>query len=415
MSKKKKIILIAIAAFLLILVVGIIVAYFVLSTTYDIDKSYIKRNANYSIEVQTKDGYTTLVKKDASGNVSDEPIKIIAFTDTHLDAKKEKGDVTFSYIVRNIVAEEPDLVVFVGDTVTAGFNRIRCHQLAKTLEQLGVYWAGVLGNHEGDNIWSVSRKGMLKIFSKYDHCLIDNSQKYTHDGTKVWGNGNYVINLADSKGNIYQTLYFLDGGSDMSDEDMIKYDAEFEDKGHNDYDYLKESQIQWYKETVSDIENKNGAKVRSILFDHIPLNEYKTAYEEITGETEATYDTPDCYDVANENGTMLIEGQRREAICYSGHNSGMFDAICEMDSTKLVVAGHDHINDFVVLYKGVILSYNVPSGYSSYNLVSKGISDKLMKGYTTYTVSTDGLVGIYQKRNADIYPEEQGAIKALYK
>lgn len=412
--KKKKIAFFVAVSVAAVLLIGLTTVYFVMSTRYDFDKSLLVKNPDYSIEVTEREGYTTLVKKDASGNISDEPVRVIAFTDTHLDAKKEKGDFTFSCIVRNIVNEKPDLVVFVGDNITAGFNRLRVHQFAKTLEELGVYWAAVLGNHEGDNIWSMSRKGMLKAFSRYEHCLIDPSDKVTSDGTKVWGNGNYVINLAGADGSIYQTLFFIDGGSDMSESDMIKYDSEFDDKDHNDYDYVKESQIQWYRETVTDIERINGAPVNSTVFDHIPLIEYNDAYNEITGETEATTLVPECYGVENENGTCLLMGQRREPICFSGHNSGFFDAITELGSTKLVVAGHDHINDFAVRYKGVILAYNVPSGYSSYNVVSKGISNKMIKGYSVYKYTSDGGVELSQVRNADLYPEEQDDILALY-
>lgn len=412
MKKKKG--LIIVCAVLAVLVIGIAIAYFKLSTVYTFDKSLVKANPDYSIEVIDRDGYTTLVKKDASGDVCDDPIKVIAFTDTHLDAKKAKGDVTFSCIIRNIVNEKPDLVVFVGDNITAGFNLERAKQFGKTLEKLGVYWACILGNHEGDNIWSLSRSAMLKKFASYEHCLVDISKKYTSSGEQVWGNGNYVINLQDSKGNIYQSLYFIDGGSEMSEEDMVKYDAEFSDKGHNDYDYVKDSQITWYKETVAAIEKLNGAPVNSTVFDHIPLPEFRIAYEEVTGETEATTNVPNCYGVKNENGTELILGQRRETICYSGHNSGFFDAILETGSTKLFVSGHDHINDFVVNYKGITLAYNVPSGYSSYNVVSKGIADKMIKGYSRYTFSTDGSFEIVPMRNADLYPDEQDEILALY-
>lgn len=413
MSKKKKVCLL-IAGIAVVLLGAALIVYFALSTTYDIDESLIRKAADYRIVAEKRDGYMTLVKKDASGNISDEPIKVIGFTDSHFDAKKEKGNTTFSCMVRNIVAEQPDLVVFVGDTISAGFNRLRVRQLCKTMEKLGVYWACVLGNHEGDNPWSMSRAGMLKTFASYDHCLVDDSDKYTSSGEKVWGHGNYVINLADSKGNIYQSLYFLDGGSNMSDEDMVRYDAEFDDKVHNDYDYLKESQMQWYSETVADIERINKAPVYSTVFDHIPLIEYREAYEEITGETEACTLTPDCYLQPNANGTCLIMGQRRETICYSGHNSGFFDVMEKLGSTKLFVCGHDHINDFAIKYKGITLAYNVPSGYSSYNLYSKGISDKLMKGYSRYYFNTDGSFIMEQLYNADIYPEEQEAVRRLY-
>lgn len=414
MKSKKRIILTVILAFFSILIIaGVCVAIF-LPVTYKIDQSLIKADPDYNVYVTEKDGYTSIVKKDADGNVIDSDFTIIGFTDVHLDAKEEKGNITMEYIIKNIVNEKPDMVVFVGDNITAGFNRRRAKQLAKTMEKLGVYWDLVLGNHEGDNTWSISRKQMVKLFSKYPHCLMDASEKRTADGEKVWGYGNHVINFLDSNGNIIRSFYFIDGGSDMSEEDMIKYDAEFSDKGHNDYDYVKESQITWYSETVANINAINGNPVRSTIFDHIPLTEYKTAYDEITEETEVTQNIPD-YNVPDAYGNYIIEGQRREVICYSGHNSGLFDAMVKGGSTDSFVCGHDHINDFILMYKGIILAYNEPSGYSSYNLVSKKMADNLMQGYTRYTIAKDGAICMTQMHNADIYPEEQEEINALYK
>lgn len=411
---KKRIVGIILGSFFALAIVGVVVAYFVLSTVYPMRVPVRPANNDYTIEVVDMGGYTTLVKKNSYGEVCDEPIKVMAFTDTHLDAKKEKSTVSFNCIIKNIELEEPDLVVFVGDNITAGFNRLRTKEFVTTMETLNVYWAAVLGNHEGDNIWSMTRSDMMKAFAKGEHCLVDPSVKYTKDGGEVFGVGNYVINFADSKGNIYQSLFFVDGGSYMTEEDLVKYDAEFEDKDHNDYDYVKASQIQWYMETVEGIEALNGGKVNSVVFDHIPLPEYEVAYNEATNETEAVTEKPDCYGVVNENGTVLLDGQRREKICYSGHNSGFFDAILNEGSTKLFVAGHDHINDFVVEYKGVKLMYCVPGGYSSYNLYTKGISNKLLRGYSRFTFTIDGEVQIEAVRNADLYPDEQAEILKLY-
>ena len=382
--------------------------------TYTIDKKLISVNPDYNVFVEKRDGFTTLVKKDRAGNVLDADFKVIGFTDTHLDQHKDKGDVTMEYIIRNVVSEKPDLVVFVGDNITSGFNERRAKQLCRTMEKLGVYWDCVLGNHEGDNVWSITRKRMIEIFSSYPHCLVEADEKHTYDEETVWGYGNHVINLADSGGNITRSLFFIDGGAYMTEEDMARYDAEFEDKNHNDYDYVKESQIRWYSETVAKIAQiRGGGKVPSVVFDHIALPEYTTAYNLLTGETEPTENVPE-YNVRNAEGDYMIMGQRRETICCSGHNSGFFDAILKAGSTDLFVCGHDHVNDFVLSYKGVVLSYNVPSGYSSYNMYTTKRSDKMIRGYTKYSFRSDGTFDIEQIHNADLYPEVQDHIKKLY-
>ena len=242
--------------------------------------------------------------------------------------------------------------------------------------------------------------------------------KYTADGEEVWGNGNHVINLADSQGTVTRSLFFLDSGDEMSDEDLREYSSEIEEGNGNSDDYIKESQIRWYMENLAAIERinseKGGSPVKSSVFVHIARPEYRTAYEELTGETEASQTDMPAYRVVNEKGDFILMGQRRENVCCSGHNSGMFDAILDAGSTDLVVCGHDHINDFVLSYRGVVLAYNVPSGYSSYNLYTKKISNRLLQGYSRYTFREDGSFDIEQFHNADLYPEAQDGILKLY-
>ncbi len=396
-----------------ILIAGVI-CMIVLPVSFKVDKSLIKKNPDYNVYIELRDGYKTVVKKDISGKILNEGFKIIAFTDTHLDGNKEKGNYTLEYIIRNVVNEKPDLVIFVGDNITGGLNGRRTRQLARTMEKLGVYWDFVLGNHEGDNIWSISRKKMVKVFSSYEHCLAEPDIKHTSDGEEVWGYGNHVINLAGTDG-VFRSLFFLDGGDEMTEEDKIKYDAEYDDKSCNRYDYIKPSQIKWYEETAADIMKKTGSSklIASAVFDHIALPEYRIAYEELTGETEVTQNVP-VYDVKNENGNFMIMGQRRETICCSGHNSGFFDSILKTGSTDLVVCGHDHVNDFVLNYKGIILAYNVPSGYSSYNLYTKKLSDTLIRGYSRYTFLPEGGFVLDQLHNSALYPDAQEEIKKLY-
>ncbi len=415
-EKKRRTLRFILLGLLCILIVVGVILVATLPVTYTIDKSLIVKNGDYNVFTEERDGFTTLVKKDAEGNILDEAFKVIGFTDTHLDHNKEKGDTTMEYLIRNIVREKPDLVVFVGDNITSSFNERRAKQLCKVMEELGVYWDCVLGNHEGDNVWSISREKMVRIFASYPHCLVEAGKKYTKAGEEVWGHGNHVINLADSKG-IYRSLFFIDGGADISEDDKVKYADEIEAYGSN-YDYVKESQITWYKETTAKIavggwRGFELIPVPSAVFDHIAVPEYYTAYNDITGETEITQEVP-AYNVENENGDVILMGVRRENVCCSSHNSGFFDAMLEMGSTDLMVCGHDHVNDFVLSYKGITLSYNEPSGYSSYNMITSKRSDTLITGYTLYTFSPDGSFTLEQIHNADLYPEAQETIKKLY-
>ncbi|NLO39149.1 MAG: hypothetical protein GX115_06730 [Ruminiclostridium sp.] len=366
---------------------------------YRIDRSLIRKNKAYHV-VKVDGEYTSLAKTDESGNFSDDDFKIAAFTDLHLDGKKEKGNVTLEMIIRNISSQKPDLVVFVGDNITSAVEAGTVRQFAQLMEKLGVYWTLVLGNHEGDNDASIPRQQFIDIFASYPHCLVEKERKTTKSGEMVWGVGNHVINLLNAKGEIRQSLYFIDSGDEMTKEDLEKYKEEIASTNNRKDDYIKDSQIQWYQETVNHINAMAKKKVKSMIFTHIPLVEFHTAYERaMESDAEA----------------KLLHGVKLERVCSSGHNNGFFDRIHDLGSTQAVISGHDHVNDYAVQYKGIILAYNQCSGYSAYNTVTKKISDTLMQGFSVYTIDKDGGLKIQSYRNADLYPHLQKDILELYK
>ena len=165
MTKKKKILLCCLAAVLVAAAVaGVIVC------------SKLPRALNYPIKeikpvehgtvaiVSESDDTVTLQKGDAGA------FRVLMFTDQHLDGNNKTGYKTVERMIDAIRNEQPDLVLVGGDNVTSGLNKKRANQYAQIFEQLGVYWGGVLGNHEGDNPYSVSRSEMVDIFSSYAHC-----------------------------------------------------------------------------------------------------------------------------------------------------------------------------------------------------------------------------------------------------
>ena len=392
-SKKKRTVRTILISFFSLLLIGVICIIAFLEITYKVDNTLISKNENYNVVLVQSD-YTTLAKADDDGNYLDDDFKIISFTDFHLDVNRKAGNVTIEMLIRNIVSEKPDLVVFVGDNITSVFNTRRTKQLAQIMEELGVYWTCVVGNHEGDNILSISKQKMVDIFASYPHCLIENDIKTTSGGETVSGVGNHVINLLDADADIRQSLYFLDCGEEMSGQDRIKYADEIIDTKINKYDYIKESQIEWYKETVLAIDTLAGKTVRSVIFDHVPLTEFGTAYDDLDAQ--------------------ILFGTRLETVCCSGHNSGLFDAMIELGSTQAVISGHDHVNDYAVIYKGVILAYNQASGYSSYNVITEDLSNKLIQGFSVYTIDKDGGFLMDSYKNADLYPNEQAEVLKLY-
>ncbi|MDR2849614.1 MAG: metallophosphatase, partial [Verrucomicrobiota bacterium] len=85
----------------------------------------------------------------------------------------------------------------------------------------------------------------------------------------------------------------------------------------------------------------NGGKpLPALAFFHIPLNEY--------GE------------MVHFNAKRI--GDRGENECPGQLNPGMFLAMVESNDVMGIFTGHDHVNDYIGLWKGVALGYGRFSG-----------------------------------------------------
>ena len=344
-----------IIAVLLIIVIGI-GSFAVYKNTQGIsyDISSIKRIDN-NVEIIESSVDSVTIKKNGNGD-----FKVLMFTDTHLNGKKEKDIQTVSFIVKNITEQKPDLVIFGGDNVSSGFNKKRVNEFAQLMEKLGVYWAAVLGNHEGDGVLAVSREENVEIFSSYEHCLMRNGKE------NVDGNGNYSINILNSDGTLKEVVFLMDSGSYMTEESKKEYNVT---KDGEVYDGVKTSQVKWYKEKHDEIEAEYG-KFKSVTVVHIPVYQAENEYTE----------------------NDFLYGEKREGVCESGFDSGLFDAMIEKGSAQAVYFGHDHVNDFGVMNSNILLSYIQPSGYGVYNMESKFDSpeNEWIQGCTLLNIKDDG-------------------------
>jgi len=159
----------------------------------------------------------------------------------------------------------------------------------------------------------------------------------------VDGVGNYVVEVlaAGSSQHSALTLYFLDTHAYSPDEDK-----------HPGYDWLKQNQIDWFKETAQSLKARN-AKYSHIHLDfafiHIPLPEY----------------------VDQEN--ILAGGESREGVTAPSVNTGFYTALKE-EGVVAVGCGHDHVNDYCALHPksdqekslGPWMCYAGGSGFGGY-------------------------------------------------
>ena len=354
--------------------------------------------------------------KDENGYYSftaDRDVKVLHLTDIHigggiLSIKEDKKAI--NAVAAMISAEKPDLVIITGDIsfavpyISGTVNNAIAHRIfIRLMERLGAYWTITLGNHDSEAYNYHGRASVSKMYSDPDmkYCL------FTEDGD-LSGEGNHLINVKNSKGFITETFYIIDTHS-YTDKDPlgIKWD----------YDYVKEDQIEWYRAAVESVQANNllifnslseseQAEYRellnpkSLMFMHIPLREVKAAYDEYVNN-----------DRQNTDNVEYIEGNDGEVdeIVYcSRTDENLFETILELGSTKALFYGHDHLNNFVLKYKGITLSYGYSMDYLAYSGIDK---EGFQRGCTVIICGTNGDAEIthenyYQDKYPSLYEKE---------
>ena len=316
---------------------------------YDIDSV---ENVGTKLELVEEDIDSVTLKK-----TDDSTVKVLMFTDTHLNGNINDA-MTLKYLVENITREKPDLVIFGGDNISSALSKKRTNQFAELMDNLGVHWAAVLGNHDGEGVLKYSRKKIIDIYASKENSLVRQGVE------EIDGNGNYTIDILNSDGTIREVFFLMDSGDYMTNEYKKKYGIP---KNEDYYDGVKESQVQWYKDKHDALEAEYG-KFKSITVIHIPPYQCR---------------------MLGDDG--FLYGNKNEEMCPSGFDSGLFDAMKEKGSTLGVYYGHDHVNDFGALYDGILLSYIQSSGYSSYNMGSRGEPEsEWVQGCTILEIKEDG-------------------------
>jgi len=244
--------------------------------------------------------------------------------------------------------EDPDLVMFGGDNtwgITDEKQLERCvADLVELLEEKQIPWGHVYGNHdaEGNN---VKKDKQQKIYESFDYCVSQTGDP------GLPGVGNYVLPVyASDSDRVLFNVWALDSGDYLTAEESAAYlpiTGTFQGYTGSSYDFISPELIRWYADTSERMEEANGAVVPGMMVFHIPLQE---SYNAWVNREALTY-----------------TGEKREAICASEINSGMFAAVTERGDIKAIVNGHDHVNTFMVEYGGVKLCYCSTISDSVYN------------------------------------------------
>lgn len=226
-------------------------------------------------------------------NATNDSYKIVQITDLHL-AKifGLSNNKTLDFVETIIDTEKPDLVAVTGDLTLGLFNRTMLRTFADFMDKKEQLWVYILGNH--DFQWGSGAYRYLSVLKDYKYCLFDVG--YTNLGF-----GNKFAIIKDKDNNPIHTLTFLDTSS---------------------YKTTRE-QAEWYKWGINNLNNSFG-ELNNTLFMHIPM---QVVREHI------------------ENVNERINPLKQEPYLY--------EYIKELNQTKIIASGHDHLNDYRVNIDGI--------------------------------------------------------------
>ena len=268
------------------------------------------------------------------------------------------------------------------------------------MENLGVYWTVTFGNHDDEAFNYKRRQSVADMYANEDlkYCLFEQSPE------NVSGIGNHVINLKNTAGEVTQSLIMIDSHAYIHKDLLLgTIDAIFWN-----YDNIKQDQIDWYEGIIEQYQPKS-----SLLFFHIPIREVKNAYDEhiANGRT----------DTENVKWLFGVDGEDRsdEVVFASRLGDDLFEKVLELGNTRAMFFGHDHLNNFVLGYKGVLFSYGYSIDYSAYSDIDKSGSQR---GCTVLTIKSNGEFGVenivhenyYQDKYKPLYDKEEVSMDPYY-
>lgn len=264
----------------------------------------------------------------------DKKFKIVQFTDVHFKLGDPRSDAATERMNEVLDYEKPDLVIYTGDVIYAkpaieGFKKaIEPAVLRK------IPFAVTFGNH--DDEFGASRGDLLEM-------LLTVPGNLTSTVKGISGVSNFSLPIASNDGKANAAIIYCFDSNSYSNI-----------KGIGGYDFVQFDQVNWYVNLSEKYKKERGGDtIPALAFFHIPTPEYNSA-------------------ASNESAMFL--GFRKERSSSSPQlNSGLFAAFKQKGDVMATFVGHDHDNDFVALWKGVLLCYGrYTGGDTVYNNLPNG-------------------------------------------
>lgn len=282
--------------------------------------------------------------------------KIVQFTDLHYVYNDPRSQAALQCIDNVVSAEHPDLLIFTGDNIYSKPAEATLRQLLDRIDRQKVPFVMLFGNHDFEQ--------GLPNFALYD--IIRQTRNNIMPDRGSFESPDYALIIGSHDGkHAAAVLYCMDSHAYSGLKDI---------KG---YDWIKPYQIEWYiQQSKQFTQNNGGTPLPALTFFHIPVPEFNQAAS---------------------SESAILHGSRMETACAPVINSGLFTAMKTQGDVMGIFCGHDHDNDYTVMWQGILLGYGrFSGGNTEYNHLPNGARVIVLKegsrSFRTWIRQSDGKV-----------------------
>lgn len=298
--------------------------------------------------------------------------RILNLTDPQLKYEEWENHKTgeiFKKTVETLIERiKPDLITLSGDLSYAG-DFASYKNFADYFDSFKIPWTCCFGNHDNqdgdDPVQKVLNEYLTHKYFVFEKC------------DRSLGNTNVAI-LIELEGKNAEGVILMDT------HDRIPYKSD--ECGKNQaWAGLTPEQLDWYSNRVKEFDDLGCHDTTLII--HIPINAYLDAADAAfrSPHHDKSLSLKDSYKTGVWNkGYEDSFGVCHEPISAYPEDEGAFDIIKKLGSTKTVLCGHNHVNNWVVNYKGVRLAFATKTGNGSY-------WEPEINGGTVITVNKNGV------------------------
>lgn len=290
--------------------------------------------------------------------------KIVQFTDIHLQYDSYRSDSVLVMMKTVIEREKPDLVMLTGDVVGSDNRKKAWLKVAQVMIDAKTPWAAMLGNHDAE--YELNKMQTMDAIAALPYNLTVTGPE------EIAGAGNYVLPIQSLSSNKIVALCYV---LDVSHTNRPP-------KNHSGvYEWIDDSQVQWYKKQSAAFTKQNGGKpLPALAFFHIPFPEYN----EVVGKSTTV-------GFFSEGGHPLPDSP-----------SNLYAAMLDCKDVMGTFVGHQHNNNYIGCLNDICLAFGQTTGRQVYG--ERGAGARVIELYEGQRKFDSWILKLYENsRELDIW------------